>query len=228
MANQNDSFIDEVSEEVRRDRLFALMKRWGWIPAVIVVALVGGTAWQQWSAARDRAEAEALGDAVLAAVSEPDAEARIAALEAVPATGEAGVLARMLVAAEQQVAGEADAAIETLDGIVADAGVPRLYRDLAALKSAMIEGGSRSSMERRALLQDLAGPGAPFALLAGEQLALIEIAEGETEAALTRLRGIADDALATQSLRERAQGLIVALETEADAGDAAGMPDAGE
>ena len=39
------SFIDEVTEEVRRDRLFGYFRRYGWIPAVIIVALVGGTAY---------------------------------------------------------------------------------------------------------------------------------------------------------------------------------------
>ena len=31
MANQNDSFIDEVTEDLRRDRLFGLYRRYGWI-----------------------------------------------------------------------------------------------------------------------------------------------------------------------------------------------------
>ena len=40
--SDTDSFIDEVSEEVRRDRLFVLMRKWGWIPILLVVLLVGG------------------------------------------------------------------------------------------------------------------------------------------------------------------------------------------
>ena len=30
MAN-NDGFINEVSEEVRRDRLYAFFRKWGWL-----------------------------------------------------------------------------------------------------------------------------------------------------------------------------------------------------
>ena len=40
-----DSFIDEVTEEVRRDRLFRLFRKYGWIGVVIILGLVGGTAW---------------------------------------------------------------------------------------------------------------------------------------------------------------------------------------
>jgi len=29
--SQSDSFIDEVTEELRRDQLFRALKRWGWI-----------------------------------------------------------------------------------------------------------------------------------------------------------------------------------------------------
>ena len=39
--SQSDSFIEEVTEEVRRDRLFATMKRFGWIAIVLVLRIVG-------------------------------------------------------------------------------------------------------------------------------------------------------------------------------------------
>jgi hypothetical protein len=40
-----DSFIDEVTEEVRRDRLFGLFRKYGWIGLVVILGIVGGTAW---------------------------------------------------------------------------------------------------------------------------------------------------------------------------------------
>ena len=50
--SQNESFIDEVSEELRRDRLFALFRRWAWLGILIVVVAVGGAAWNEWRKAR--------------------------------------------------------------------------------------------------------------------------------------------------------------------------------
>ena len=42
--SESDSFIQEVTEEVRQDRMFALWKKWGpYVLAAIVIA-VGGAA----------------------------------------------------------------------------------------------------------------------------------------------------------------------------------------
>ena len=35
--SDTDSFIDEVNEEVRRDRLYHLLRRYGWIAALAIV-----------------------------------------------------------------------------------------------------------------------------------------------------------------------------------------------
>ena len=54
-----ESFIDEVTEEVRRDRLFAIFRKYGWIGVVIVLGVVGGTAYNEWSKSKDAARAQA-------------------------------------------------------------------------------------------------------------------------------------------------------------------------
>jgi len=78
--SQSDSFIDEVTEELRRDQLFRALKRWGWIGVLAVVALVGAATYREISTNRDLAAARDFGDAVIAALDLPDAEARAAAL----------------------------------------------------------------------------------------------------------------------------------------------------
>ena len=82
-----DSFIDEVTEAVRRDRLFAAFRKYGWIGALLVVLVVGGTGWREYSSARDAASAQAFGDALLDALDLGEESARAAALAEVPATG---------------------------------------------------------------------------------------------------------------------------------------------
>ena len=39
MANQNDRFIDEVTEDLRRDRLFLMLRRYGWLALLLIVLL---------------------------------------------------------------------------------------------------------------------------------------------------------------------------------------------
>ena len=52
MSHDTDSFIDEVTDEVRRDRLYLLMRRYGWIGVLVIVVIVGGAAWREKRAAR--------------------------------------------------------------------------------------------------------------------------------------------------------------------------------
>ena len=55
--SDTDSFIDEVNEEVRRDRFYFMLKRYGWIAVLAVILLVGGAAWNEYQKAQARAEA---------------------------------------------------------------------------------------------------------------------------------------------------------------------------
>ena len=66
--SETDSFIQEVSEEVRKDRLFALMRKYGWIAVLVVLLVVSGTAYREYSITTDALEAQKTGDAILAAL----------------------------------------------------------------------------------------------------------------------------------------------------------------
>lgn len=208
MAN-NDSFIDEVTEEVRRDRLFGLFRRYGWIAALLIVLLVGGAAWNEWRKATATAEAEAFGDALLDALDSEDDAARAAALAAIE-TGDnpraAAVLA-LITAGTDADGTDTDA----LWAISEDPNLPALWRDVAALKAAVASSGSMPADELVARLEPLALPGAPYRLLALEQIALAEVSRGDTQAALALLTEITQDDATGQGLLQRAGQLIVAL-----------------
>ena len=209
MSSQ-DSFISEVTEEVRRDKLFRLMRRYGWIAVAFVVLVVGGAAAFEWQKARAQAEAEAAGDALLNAQSE-DAPAARAEILAALDSGSAGrnAIVRLFQAAAEVEAGEEGRALATLEAISDDTEIPPVYRDLAVLKSVMISDAAPE--ERMARLEPLTKPGNLFRLLAVEQRALAEIELGRTETAIETLNGILADAEMTESLRRRASWLIVAL-----------------
>lgn len=206
-----DSFIDEVSEEVRRDRLYALLRRYGWIGIAVVLLLVGGAAFTEWRAAQQRTAAQAFGDALNAALAAEDPADRAAALAAVPVDAAGAPLVALLTAGEAQGADQIDAAADSLRGIVNDAETPDMYRQLAALKLAMLLTGADTVDERRTLLEGISAPGAPFALLAREQLAMIEAETGNVEAAIATLTELMQNNAVSPGLRQRASQLIVAL-----------------
>jgi hypothetical protein len=208
-----DSFIDEVTEEMRRDKLFGYLRRYGWIAVLVVLGIVGGTAWNEYRSAQDRAAAQAAGDALLAALAENDEAARATAMAAVSAQGNAAVITALLTASTQQEAGQAEAAAASLGALAADPATPAIYRDLAAIKAAMLPVGEMPA--RLAALEVLAQPGQPFRLLALEQMAYLTLETGDQTGAVAILRQIAEDAAVTRGLSDRVQTLLIALGEDA-------------
>ena len=216
--SETDSFIEEVSEEVRRDRLFALMRRYGWIGVSAVFLLVGGAAYNEWRKASDMAAAQSLGDSLLAALELDDSNESIAALADVDAgSADSQALVALLLAALQQTEGDAAGATKALSGLAENAELPQAYRDLATLKLVLLAGREMAANERRSKLANLAIAGGAFRLLAEEQLAMLDIDEGNVEAAISRLQAIIDDVDVTSGLRGRASQLIVVLGGDVDA-----------
>ncbi|MBT8425423.1 MAG: hypothetical protein KJO67_10635 [Silicimonas sp.] len=219
MSNQ-DSFIDEVTDEVRKDRLYALYRKYGWVAALAVILLVGGAAANEWRKASARTQAEAAGDALLTALENETPEARAEAMAALEAPEDAGrrAITLLLRAGTEAELGNQAAAREALDTVAADEALSSEMRDLATLKSVILSSDEVAPEDRIARLSPIAVPGSPYRLLALEQIALAEIETGDTDKALETLTGIAADAGVTQDLRTRVTQLIVALGGEISAG----------
>lgn len=216
MAN-TDSFIDEVNEELRRDRLFAMFRKWGWIPVLVVLIIVGAAAYREYSLAQERAEAEAFGDALVAALEVQDGADRVAALESVSAPGEDGeTLLALLLATEQARAGDPVAAAASLRAIADQPDLAPRYRDLALLKAHLLD----PQEDAMTTLEMLAEPGAPYRALALEQQALLHVQNGDSETAIEILRALEQDSQATAGLQQRTSQLIVALEAGSTLQDA--------
>jgi hypothetical protein len=209
--HNTDSFIDEVSEAVRRDRVARTLRRYGWLIAAIVLIVVGAAAANEWMKLRTARHAAAAGDALRAALAEADPKARVDALAGFAAsTPEAAVAARLAQAGTLARSGEAAGAAGILAALADDGGVPELYRALAALQRVMVLGSGMPASERAATLETLAQPGAPFRPLALEQRALARLATGDKEGAIADLQAILAEPTATEALIGRAQQLIIA------------------
>ncbi len=225
MSN-TDSFIDEVNEEVRRDRLYGLLRRYGWIAVLVILLIVGGAAFSEYRKAQARAQAESLGDDMLAALSQDETPARIAALSAVSAqTPTSAAVLAMTTAAQQVEADDTVAAIETLNTLAINGDVPAIYRQVAQFKSLTLQAETTSADERRLAFEAMAQAGNPLRLLAQEQIALIDVAEGKADAAIAGYQAILSDAEVTSDLQQRALQVIVALGGEPELADT-GVSDA--
>lgn len=206
-----ESFIDEVNEELKRDRLFAAIRKYGWIAVVGVVVIVGGATFNEWRKAQARAEAQAFGDQVVAALETEDATERAEVLRGITAQGDRAGILHLLIGATEVAAEERPAAVAALAEVEGDSTLPLSYRQLAGLKRVII-GGDLIPVEERALtLQGLAAPGGTFRPLAMEQQVLLTLETGDRAGALAQARSLLQEPDLTAALRRRVQQLIVVL-----------------
>jgi len=212
--------FDEVNEDLRAERAQALFKRYGGLLvgfALLVIAAAGGwQAWQWWQTKRDMAAATAFlsamntAQAVGPASDAASRTAAIAAFDQVAATAPDGyrTLARLRAAALKADAGDLAGATALYDQVAADSAADPLLRDLASLLWAQrqLDSGDPARLEAR--LKVLAEPDNPWHALATEDLALLDLRQGRTDAAKATLRRLAGDVTLPQDLRGRASGLL--------------------
>lgn len=205
-----DSFINEVTEELRRDRMVGYLRRYGWIAVVVVALIVGGAAWNEWRKASERASAQAFGDAVLTALENDASADRVQALSQIDATGaQQGVLS--LLSAGELFESDRAAALDALHAASEDAALTDSYRQLAALKYVIAGGSDIPLGDRETILAGLAQPGRPFRPLALEQTALLQLEQGNPERTIEILTDLLSQSDVSDALGRRATQLIIAL-----------------
>ena len=218
--SETDSFIDEVNEEVRRDRLYAALRRYGWIAIVAVLAIVGGAAFNEYRRASDLALAQQRGDAILQALESDTGESRSAALGEIATEGSAvSALVGLFRASELVMMKDPAAASDVLAALIGQESISGDYSDLALFKQLLLEGSGLDASARRSGFEQLSAAGNPLRLLAQEQLALLDLQENDETAAVKRLRDLLQDAEMTQNLRQRLGQLMVALGQDPNALD---------
>ena len=210
--SDTDSFIDEVSEEIRREKLFKTFRKYGWIGVALVVIVVGGTGYREYSRAAEKTASETFGSSVLEALQENDPSARVAQLDTITApNASAGAMIAMLQAAELASDKDGAGAAAKLEAAAVSGDLDQMYRDILNFKRLTVVESGIDAGERRMGFEQLATPGNPLRLLAEEQLALLDLAAGDSAAAVNRLSMILEDAELTQGLRQRAGQLMIAL-----------------
>ncbi|WP_298678425.1 tetratricopeptide repeat protein [uncultured Lentibacter sp.] len=210
--SDTDSFIEEVSEEVRRDRLFAWMKRYGWIAIFAVLLIVGLAAYNEYRKAQEVARAQAFGDRVLMALENDEAVARAQALSEIePNEAGAAAVVGLLRANELAQTSDNAGAVDALQRIADDIATPLVYRQIASFKLLSLQASSLSLEDRKLGYEALIGGNPQLRTLSEEQLALILIEQGKTDEAIVALEAIVQDNEATAALKRRATQLIVAL-----------------
>lgn len=202
-----DSFIREVDEEYRREKVNQIWKRFGGLIvalAIVMVAAVG--AWRYWQYAegkRQEAAGARFAQAVQLSKDDKPAEAE-AALKALVADGPKGyqLISRFRLAAELGKSGTGEEGAKAYDALAADGSIDAGLRDLARLRAASIRLDSEPDSAVKAL-EALATPTNAMRHTAREMLGLAALKRGDFEGASRWFDQIAQDRDTPQNLRGR-------------------------
>lgn len=210
--SDTDGFIEEVTEEVRKDQLFGYFKKYGWIAGAVIALSVGGAAYFEWSKSTAETAAQERGDAILAALTNENIVDQIAALDALSAdAGDSFALLALQKAGLQVQDGQKEAALATLDNLIASDTTDVIYRDMATFKALMLRGKDTEPSARMAALDQLAIPGNPFRPMALEQMAVAKLDAGDKTGAIELLTGLLEESEVSAGVQQRAAQLLVSL-----------------
>ena len=201
----------EVDEDLRRDRMERLYKRYGGVVLAAALAIVAGTgaytAWRSWQQSQHQQETAALAAAL--SQSGQGAEKGVEALASFAAKADPGMagLAQLNAAALLTREGKTAEAIAVYDKLAANGSVGPVYRELASLLSVMHQLGSGDPAQLQARLQPLMGETSPWRFSAREMSAVLAARAGDKDKARTLFQQLADDSQAPAGVRSRAADL---------------------
>ncbi|MEM1106180.1 MAG: tetratricopeptide repeat protein [Pseudomonadota bacterium] len=212
--------FEEVEEEVRKDRLGDLWRRFGWIvwlAAILIVGFVGFSEWRSGQVAAERAAQSSALDAALQALEEGDYAAAQASFQDMVDAGTplSPLAAHLLAEARLVGGGDPEGAVAAL-ALVADAeGSP--YAQLALLKSVYLRAETMDLANMETELAPLIATETQLGALAEEVLAAKAFAEGDFARARRDYNRLMIAANAPAGLRQRARIAVDAIPRTASA-----------
>lgn len=207
--NDGETFLREVDDELRRERMNQTVARYGWwiiAGMVLVLAAVGGFFWYRGYQAE---QAQARGESLLNALDSLEAGNRNSAnaqLDALAESGSPGYRAAALFArANAQIAANnTAAAIASLGAIAADESLEEPYRHAALVRQTQLEFDRLQPAQVVQRLAPLARPGQPFFGAAGEMIGIAQLRMNRPDLAGQMFARLGRDETVPPSLRTRA------------------------
>ena len=180
-----ETFVREVDENLRRDRLRDFGKKYsGWLIVAVILFLGASGGWLYWQDYRTKkseAAVEQLAQ-IYTGISQGQVQTAPVRLDALTSDRSKAVRAsalfgRAAVAVEQN---DTRLALAKYRAIAADGSLPEPFRDLAILRQTALEFDSLNPAQVIARLEPLAKPGQPWFGSAGEMTAMALLKQGKT------------------------------------------------
>jgi hypothetical protein len=206
----DDSFIREVNEELRQDRVNAAARRYGpfviGLAVLVVLATAAYVGYDYWSQGKANKSGDAFSQA-LELANQGEQDKALAAFQDLEQNGYGAypVLARMRAATVLADKGDFEGAVKSFDEVAADGSVPDSIRDIARLRAGLIlvDHGTYEDVAKR--VETLTGDENAMRNSAREALGLAAWKAGKTGDAMDLFQQIVADQAAPQGVRQRAQ-----------------------
>ncbi len=215
-----DAFLREVDEELRRDQMGRLWRRYGVVALVLLVlglgALGGFLRWQSEQQKKAGRDGELLTEAIadLGQGKEAGVQAKLDTLGASPREAYRAV-ARLTQAAMAGGKGDIKIAIAQYKMVADQPDLPQPFRDLALVRRTALEFDTLPPAQVIERLKPLAVAGNPWFGSAGEMVAVAYIKMNKPELAGPLFAAIAKDEQVPETIRGRATRISGALGADA-------------
>ena len=212
MNSLSDTLIREVDEDLRRDRLARLWKKYGSLLVggiILLVLVVAGTeGWRSYQRSTHADASRRLAEAARLVATDPSAAAHAFTALAEDGPGDIAVLARLRAADALARAGDGAGARDAYEKLATTTSDP-LYASLGTLFRAMLalEQPQANLAALEALSAELAPLTAtdqPWRYTAQELLAAVSLERGDHDQAKELLEALRNDPLAPSEARARA------------------------
>ncbi|WP_421780950.1 tetratricopeptide repeat protein [Kiloniella litopenaei] len=207
--------FQEVEEDLKRERVEVLWKKYGkWAigAAVLIVAATAG--FQGWESYQSTVQAEksaAFASALELSQADKTDEATKALAPLAQSDDGYGTLARFEQARLLAESGDTSAAVKVWDEIAASSPPLSTLKDVAALLAAMhlVENGDLADVKQR--LAGLAVANGAFRYSAIELQAIVALREGDNVAAKALFQQLIDDVDAPNGIKSRSSQILESL-----------------
>jgi hypothetical protein len=218
MAHQDDSFLREIEEELRRERYEKIWKQYGTYFLIAGVLIVFGVLGYKYMESSRIAAAQSSGqryeDALtLAAEGKEGSATKEFETLAAEGTGGYRALARLQLAGALLKDGKKSEALAAYEALANDGGADELLRSYAALQVAALRLGEADFTEMQNRLNPLMGDESPWRYSARELMGLAAFKAGKSDEARTLLTPLLVDQKTPQSINERVQIVLAEIAT---------------
>jgi hypothetical protein len=216
-----ETFVREVDENLRRDRMRDLGKKYfGWMIAAVVLflAAVGGFMyWQNYRAQQGEKQVEQLAQAFTDIGAGKVGASSQQQLDALSKGSNKSVRATALFARAALALQQGDPKLATAKyrDIAADDSLPKPFRDAALIRQTALEFDSLKPDEVIRRLQPLAKKGEPWFGSAGELTAVALMNQGKSKEAGALFAAIAQDKKVPDEMRDRSTQIASTLGVDA-------------